>query len=190
MKRSVWAPRHAQPWQKPGKWDQVPTLLLLLLLLPSALSAQGRHEFTLDFRPFAGLAAYAWQLSPGTYFGLGLGGGIDELDFTLVPFEGGVSNDEFHQFEEIAHASAFVRRKAGTHWDFDVGARAGIGEVRSCMVSDCLPGWFFGGYANVFWGSSRWKVGPRIIVAQVHDDDNGDTVVHLEILTGRVRIGR
>ena len=58
------------------------------------------------------------------------------------------------------------------------------------MVSDCLPGWFFGGYANVFWGGSRWKVGPRIIVAQVHDDDNSDTVVHLEILTGRVRIGR
>ena len=188
MKRSVWASRHARPWQKPGKWDQFPTLLLLQLLLPSALSAQSRHEFTLDFRPFAGMAAYAWQLSPGTYFGLGLGGGIDELDVTLTPNTDG---QDFHKFEDLAHANAFVRRKAGTHWDFDLGARVGIGDVRECMVSDCFPGWFLGGYANVFWGGSRWKVGPRIIIARVFDNDgNNDTVVHLEILTGRVRIGR
>ena len=91
----------------------------------------------------------------------------------------------------VALASAFLRRKAGTHWDFDVGARTGIGEVRSCAVSDCWPGWFLGGYANVFWGGSHWKVGPRMIVARVFDNGGvSDTVVHLEILTGRVRIGR
>src|SRR5262245_29505808 len=152
-------------------------LPLLLLLLPAALSAQSKNEFTLDFRPFAGMAAYAWQLSPGTLFGLGAGGGIDELDFTIVPFEGGASGGKFHQFEEILHASAFVRRKAGVHWDFDLGARVGIGVVRECVVSDCWPGWFLGGYANAFWGGSHWKVGPRIIVARVFDNGGvSDTV--------------
>jgi hypothetical protein len=55
-----------------------------MLLLPIAVAAQAAREFTLDFRPFAGMAAFAWRTAPGTYLGIGLGGGIDELDRTLA----------------------------------------------------------------------------------------------------------
>ena len=159
--------------------------LITLLFLPATASAQ--REFTLDFRPFAGMAAFAGRTAPGTYLGIGLGGGIDELDRTLTPDP---EDQDFHKFEQLAHASVFLRRKAGTHWDFDVGARVGIGDVRECLASDCWPGWSAGAYANAFWGGSRWKVGPRLVWARVSDDNQNDNVLYLEILTGRVRIGR
>ena len=65
-----------------------------------------------------------------------------------------------------------------------------MGDVRACLVSDCWPGWFAGAYVGAFWGGSRWKVGPRLLWARVSDDSNNDSVLYLEVLTGRVRIGR
>ena len=167
--------------------DTRKVIALAALLLPAAAAAQGAREFTFDFRPFAGMVAYAWRTAPGTYIGIGLGGGIDELDKTLSPDS---ESEAFHKFEQLAHASMFVRRKAGTHWDLDLGARLGIGDVRECLASDCWPGWFAGAYASAFFGGSRWKVGPRLVWARVNDSDQSDNVLYLEILTGRVRIGR
>src|SRR5688572_20480172 len=105
-------------------------LALAALLLPAGVTAQRAREFTLDFRPFAGMVALAWRAVPNTYLGIGLGGGIDELDRTLTPDP---EDEDFHKFQEFAHASAFVRRKVGTHWDFDLGARVGIADVRECF---------------------------------------------------------
>ena len=160
-------------------------LLLAALALCAPAGTQAQREFALDFRPFSGSLSLAWQTSPNLYAGLGLGGGIDFSPFhrTLTPDP---DDEDFHDLEQFAHAIAFLRLKPTQNWDLDVGARGGFGTVRECFASDCWPGGYVGAYASVFWGSRRWKFGPRIMVARLEDDGNTDTVVHLEILTGRI----
>ncbi len=164
-------------------------LLMGLLLAPAQMPAQGT-ELTLDFRPFSGVLSVAWKTGDAWYAGAGLGAGVDELNRTLAPNP----NDEgFHSFEQWLHASAFARYKPTRRIDVDVGLRIGFGAVRSCSASDCWPDSYKGAYIGAFWGGKRWKVGPRLLVANVNETDTeadkSDNVVYLEILTGRFSVG-
>ena len=159
-------------------------ILLIALFLAAPKAAQAQREFALDFRPFGGVLSLAWRTAPTLYAGIGLGGGIDMLDKTFVP---DTEKEEFHALDQLLHASVFLRVKPA-RWDLDVGVRAGFAEVRNCFASDCWPGTYVGAYANAFWGGRRFKAGPRLLIARVMDNDDSDSVVYLEILTGRLRI--
>jgi hypothetical protein len=158
--------------------------VLLLLTLPVVCHAQGT-ELALDFRPFSGVLSIAWPTGSSFSAGLALGGGIDELDRTLHP---DTDSQTFTTLLQLAHVGAFVRKSVSSHIDADLGLRAGIGSVRECGSSDCWPGLYTGMYANLFWGSERVKVGPRLLWAVVRESGHSDSVLYLEILTGRISV--
>jgi hypothetical protein len=155
--------------------------LLLLTLVALPCSAQVR-TFSVDARPVGGMISLGWRASPGTYIGLGLGAGSDELGYTLRPTD----EAEYHDFEQYLHLDLFLRRKPTPRWDIDVGLRGGVGEVRECRASDCLPGAFAGAYVGVFFGSARWKLGTSLIGARVvMSSSDRDNVVHWQVITLR-----
>jgi hypothetical protein len=156
-------------------------LVFLLLTIPVPCRAQGT-ELALDFRPFSGVLSIAWPTGSLVSAGLAIGGGIDELDRTLQP---DTDAEEFSPLLQLVHAGVFAR-KSSRRVDIDLGLRAGVGSVRECFSSDCWPGLYTGVYANVFWGSERVKVGPRLLWAVVRESGHSDAVLHLEILTGRI----
>ena len=155
--------------------------LLLLTLVALPCSAQVR-TFSIDAHPIGGMISLGWRAATTTYIGLGIGGGTDEFGYTLRPRD----KEAYRDFGQYLHLDLFVRHKPRTRLDFDVGLRGGIGEVRECRSSDCLPGAFAGVYAGVFAGSARWKLGTRLIAARVvQSSDQRDNVVHWEVLTLR-----
>jgi hypothetical protein len=161
--------------------------LCALLLSTAGVSAQTPdRELALDFRPFAGALSIAWRTSDAWSIGLALGGGIDELDRTLVP---DTDDPDYHAFEQYLHAAVFARHKPSQRIDLDVGLRGGFADVRTCGASDCWPGLYAGAYAGAFWGGRRWKLGPRLLVGRVYEHPYSDTVVYMEILTGRFSFG-
>jgi hypothetical protein len=122
-----------------------------------------------------------WRAAPATYVGLGIGIGPNTLSHTARP------TDEryYHDFEQLLHLDLFARKKPSRRVDIDVGARAGIGEVRACSASDCLPGGYLGAFAAVFVGSVRWKLGTRLIGARVWEARYRDDVIHWEVVSLR-----
>jgi hypothetical protein len=155
--------------------------LLLLALVALPCSAQVR-TFSIDARPIGATITLGWRAAAQTYIGLGLGGGTDELGITLRPRD----KEFYRDFGDYLHLDLFVRHKPRSRFDFDFGLRGGIGEVRDCRSSDCLPGVFAGAYAGVFAGSARWKLGTRLIAARVvQSSDERDNVVHWEVITLR-----
>ena len=164
-------------------------LVTLLFLVPVMANAQtAAREFTVDLRPFSATLSLAWRAAPATYLGIGLGGGIDEFDRTLSPDP---ESRDFTTLEQLLHVNAFVRQKPSAKLDLDLGARAGIGGVRRCYVSDCWPGLYFGICASAMWGGRHFKLGPSLFWVRVREIDGGNTdgVLHLEILTGRWSVG-
>jgi hypothetical protein len=155
-------------------------LLLLLALAATPCLAQVR-TFSIDGRPLGGMISLGWRANPGTYIGLGLGGGSDELGVTVRPR----NSEDYRDFGQYLHLDLFVRHKPSARLDLDVGLRGGIGEIRECRASDCLPGVFAGAYAGVFFGSAHWKLGTRIIGARVTEPAFGDNVIHWEVITLR-----
>src|SRR5687767_14213162 len=153
----------------------------------SASAQTSARELHLDFRPFARQLGLAWRVAQQWSAGIAVGGGIDELDRTLQP---DTDSDEYHPLEQLANLNSFVRYKPSSRVDVDGGLRLGIGDVRNCFASDCWPGWLAGAYVGVSWGGKRWKVGPRLLFATVHETgDRKDDVVYVEILTGRFSVG-
>ena len=160
--------------------------MALLLASAGARAQAPDREVALDFRPFAGALSIAWRTSDAWSIGLALGGGIDELDRTLVP---DTDDPAFHGFEQYLHASVFARHKPSPRVDLDLGLRGGFADVRECGSSDCWPGLYAGAYVGAFWGGRHWKLGPRLMVGRVYEHPFDDTVVYLEILTGRFTLG-
>jgi hypothetical protein len=157
------------------------TALLLISLIALPCSAQVR-TFSIDARPVGGMLSLGWRAQPGTYIGLGIGGGTDELGKTLRPR----NEQAYHDFEQFLHLDLFLRLKQRASLDIDIGLRGGLGGVRECTASDCLPGAFAGVYAGVFVGSARWKVGTRVIAARVVESSSlRDNVVHWDLITLR-----
>ena len=127
-----------------------------------------------------GMISLGWRAVPGTYIGLGLGAGTDELGQTLRPRD----KQLYHDFEQYLHLDLFLRHKPRPRFDFDLGLRGGFGEVRNCDGCD-LPAAFAGVYGSVFVGSARWKLGTGLIAARVVDGSSRDNVVHWEVITLR-----
>lgn len=159
--------------------------LVALILVTVPASAQRSSEFTLDLRPFGGSVGVAVRIAPGVYLGASAGGGIDALDRTLAPDP---ADQAYHGFEQLAHVSAFLRQKPTARIDVDLGIRLGIGGVRSCDVSDCWPGAFAGLHAGVFWGTDRFKIGPRILGGLARQRGQSDPVLYAELITVRIRL--
>lgn len=162
-------------------------LVLLLLAAPVALSAQTTQELDIDFRPFAGTLSYVWNANQaGTRaWGIAAGGGIDELDRTLVP---STASYRFEPFYQLIHVGALHRWRSGTRWDVDLGLRLGLGDVRNCDASDCWPGAFIGLYVAPMWGGRTFKIGPRLLTAVSRYNDHRDAVVYVEVLNGRLAL--
>lgn len=169
-------------------------LALLLLLVPGegvaqergqTLPAERRSLVSLDIGLFSGAATYARQIGAGHYLGVGVGGGLERLDVTLVPDTG---DDLYHTFDQYLHLSAFYRRRPSRRWEIESGLRAGISTLRSCYVSDCWPGTFVGAYSGVFWGGERFKLGHRILAVINRESGSGarDFVLHTELLGVRI----
>jgi hypothetical protein len=156
------------------------TALLLLALVALPCSGQVR-TFSVDARPVGGMISLGWRAEPGTYIGLGLGGGSDELGHTFRPRD----EQTYRDFGQYLHLDLFVRHKPRSRYDLEAGLRGGIGEVRECRASDCLPGVFAGAYVGIFAGSARWKLGTRFIAARVVQPSYRDNVLHWELITLR-----
>ena len=155
-------------------------LLCVLGLVALPCSAQVR-TFAIDVRPIGGLISLGWRAAPQKYIGIGLGAGTDEFGYTLRPRD----DQDFHDLEQLLYLDLFFRYKPQARFDIDVGLRGGVGEVRACSASDCLPGVFAGGYVGVFAGSARWKLGTRIVAARVIEASYRDNVVHWELISLR-----
>src|SRR6185503_2482872 len=147
--------------------------LLLLTLVSLPCSAQAR-TFAVDARPVGAMISLGWRAQERTYIGVGLGAGTDEFGHTLRPRD----DQDYHDLEQLLNLDLFVRYKPRSRFDLDVGLRGGIGEVRNCSASDCLPGVFAGAYVGAFVGSARWKLGTRLVVARVVEASYRDNVVH------------
>jgi hypothetical protein len=154
--------------------------LLIVALVAQPCAAQAR-TFSVDARPVGGVISLGWRAAPMTYIGLGVGIGTDELGYTLRPRD----DDAYHDFEQYLHLDLFVRRKPRSSVDLEAGLRAGVGEVRECRASDCLPGLFGGAYVGVFVGSARWKLGTKLVAAHVAEASYRDDVVHWEVISLR-----
>jgi len=167
-----------------GSWFlMVPAILLSLT--SGSLRAQRLNEVTLDVRPFGASIGFARRAIPGVYFGIAAGGGIDWLDRTFAPDP---TDQAYHAFEQVGHISAFLRQKPTESIDLDLGIRIGMGGVRECVPDDCRPGAFVGLTAGAFWGSTRVKIGPRVLWALAREAGQSNPVVYAELLTLRIRL--
>jgi hypothetical protein len=146
-------------------------------------AAQGRSEWALDLRPFGATLGLGVAIREGLLIGVAAGGGIDFLDRTLAPDP---AEERYHAFEQLVHLNVFMRQKPARTVDLDLGLRVGVGGVRECLASDCWPGAFAGLYASAFWGTSRVKVGPRVLWALARDDGTSDPVLYTELLSLRL----
>jgi hypothetical protein len=146
-----------------------PLLLLLVLLLPATVHAQ-RRQVSLEANPVHGTLGYGWARSPSTFIGVEVGFGFPQLDRTLAP-EGDDS------FMDMLHLGVFVRTNPTQRLTFDARAQAGLAELRGC--SGCFPGVFLGTSGAVFWGGRRVKVGPRIKVGMINEQQGNPVIVSL-----------
>lgn len=153
---------------------------LILFLTAASAGAQVRN-FTIDAHPIGAELAMGWRAAPATYIGLGLGIFPNTLSNTVRPSD----RQDFHDFEQLLFLDLFGRRKPSARVDVDVGVRTGIGGVRACQASDCLPGGYIGAFAAVFIGSARWKLGTRFIGARVWEARYRDDILHWEIISLR-----
>lgn len=151
------------------------------LLLCSPLSAQ-RNEVDLEARPFSG--SLTWLFGN---WGVGAGGGIEELNRTLSP---DTEKPEYSKLESLIYAQALHRWRASDRLELDLGVRAGVGDVRECTASDCWPGTYVGVYIAPMWGSRRFKIGPRFLSGVSRYGEHRDAFVYVEILTARIVLTR
>ncbi len=159
-------------------------LLVVLAAATSPVAAQTANEFGMEVRPFGAAVSLAHRLFPGVFLGLAAGGGVDVLDRTLAP---NTRQESYHSFQQLAHVSAFLRQKPNDRLDVDLGIRAGVGGVRACGNSDCWPGGFVGLYGAAFWGTPRFKIGPRLLWAMARNGGWNDPVLYAELITVRFR---
>jgi hypothetical protein len=171
-------------WRTACRLVSIVVAALVTVTFATPASAQRASVFEMEIRPFGGAFSFAQRVGQGIYLGVAVGGGIDWLDRTLAPDP---AEEAYHAFEQLAHVSAFMRQKPSSRIDFDLGIRVGIGGVRECTASDCWPGAFAGLYGAAFWGTDRFKVGPRVLWALARDGDQSDPVLYAELIT--VRIG-
>lgn len=155
------------------------------LAATSPVQAQRSNEVTIDARPFGASIGFAQRVTNGVYLGLAAGGGVDALDRTFAPDP---AEQAYRAFEQVAHLTAFLRQKPSEHFDVDLGLRLGIGGVRECTASDCWPGAFVGLTAGAFWGSDRFKIGPRALWALARESGESNPVFYAELLTLRIRL--
>lgn len=154
--------------------------LVFLALFALDAEAQTRN-LAIDVHPVGGAVSMAWRTAPNTYAGIGLGIGTNNLSETLRPRD----RQTFHDFEQLAFVDVLLRRKLKRHIDLDGGLRTGIGEVRACSASDCLPGGYAGVFVAGFVGSARWKIGTRLLAARVWEARYRDDVLHWDVISLR-----
>jgi hypothetical protein len=155
---------------------------LAWVCLVQPLTAQTSPEWSLDVRPFGAILSLAAGVRDGVLIGAAIGGGIDVLDRTLAPDP---AEAVYHSFEQLVHLNVFLRQKPTQSLDLDLGLRVGVGGVRECLATDCWPGAFAGLYGSVFWGTSRIKLGPRVLWALARERGTSDPVLYAELLSIR-----
>jgi len=163
-------------------------LAAAVLLAPSLVHAQERHQFTLEASVFRGTLGYARAVSPAVHVGGEVGFGFPQIDYTLSPAGGGDPS-----FEEYLHVALFVRQRLHTRVSYDVGVRAAMADLWSCTVSDCLPAPFLGGYVQPMFGGRRFSIGPRIVAgwtAEAEDRGNSTFTIAVAPLNVRLTLGR
>ncbi len=149
----------------------LPQLLFgALLLLPSPVSSQSRHELTLDASAFRGTIGYAGAVAPAVLLGGELGFGFPQTDWTLSPAAGDRGEPELREY---LHGALFVRQRLDRLIAYDAGVRAAVVDLWPCRASDCWPGGFLGAYVQPMLGGRRVAVGPRLLAGWVWESANG-----------------
>jgi hypothetical protein len=149
------------------------------------VQAQAARELTLDVRPWSADVGIAWRIGGAHLAGFTAGGGADDLNRTFVP-DVRPTDPAYVTLEQIVRLGPFYRYDQGGRVSVDVGLRAALGGVRGVSGS---PGVVTGVHAAVFYGGRRIRVGPRVFVGAARDGSSTETVVHVDWLTARLRLG-
>jgi len=134
-------------------------LLLVSLASWRPLAAQvpaPRSQLALDVSLLAAGLSYAHQTSAGNLVGVGAGVGA-EFNIRLVVGEQGGKKST-----EIAHVEMFTRRQPSERWQYDVGVKLAVDLHSAEVTSEAESGGFLGAYVSPMWGSSHFRIGPRL----------------------------
>ena len=183
----------------------MPILLALAAALALAAPARAQHRqpdtvLSVEVDYLGGSVNYARARGPGTYWGgeAGVGGGFVSrmlLSGRHFSHEDGPSYETRDGYEdkelvEILHLAAFRRGVASGHVSWDVGARASAFFHYDTSDDDPAFPLFVGGYANLMVGSSRVKVGPRLLVGMFSEGRaTRELGIYLVPLAGRISFG-
>lgn len=157
---------------------------LLLVAAPVAAQTGASREMTLDLRPWSAELALAWGGSDGNLFGFSVGlGANSDLNWTARPDVG--DREDLHELEQILMVGPLFRHRAGRGIDLDIGLRFALASVRS---GGDLPGLLTGVHAGVFFGGRHVRVGSRVVAGRLWDGAHRDDILHVDLLTGRLRL--
>ena len=133
--------------------------LIMSAGLRRSLAAQApapRNQLTLDVSALAAGLSYAHLTSAGNLVGVGAGAGA-EFNIRLVLGEQGGKKST-----EIAHVEMFTRRQPSQRWQYDVGVKLAVDLHSAQVTSEAESGGFLGAYVAPMWGSSHFRIGPRL----------------------------
>lgn len=157
---------------------------LVLVAAPVAAQTGASREITLDLRPWSAELALAWGGSDGNLFGLSVGlGGTSDLNWTARPDVG--DREDLHELEQILMGGAAVpascrpRSRSRCRPPVRPGQRAlRGGSTRRIGGRPC----------GVFFGGTHVRVGSRVVAGRLWDGPHRDDILHLDLLTGRLRL--
>jgi hypothetical protein len=157
-------------------------------LLPAAASAQrspSARELTLDVRPWSAELGGAVRVAGPYLLGFSFGvGGEELLSRTLTPDVR--AERDLMPLQQVIRLGPFVRYRAAPYIDVDVGARLALATI---YTHGDTPQLLAAVHAGVFVGGRYLRAGPRLVVGRIDAGLDRHTVVHLDYITLRGRLG-
>jgi hypothetical protein len=157
-------------------------------LLPapaSAQTSQSARELTLDVRPWSAELGGAVRVTGPYLIGFSIGlGGKEMLNRTLTPDVR--AERDLMPLEQVIRLGPFVRYRAAPYVDIDAGARLALATIYAYGET---PQVLAAVHAGVFVGARYLRVGPRLVVGRINAGFDRHTVMHLDYITLRGRLG-
>ena len=165
---------------------------------PTASGGAGKNEITVDVNFIGATVGYARRTGPKRLIGGALGIGGDALNFMLISGshfseDWGLSYEDKDGYQdkfllEILHLDFFMRHEPGRRWEIDTGIRVSAFFHWDESDDDPGGGLFYGVYSSFLFGSSRFKIGPRVLVGVFSEGDPEFGIAVMPV-AGRIRFG-
>jgi hypothetical protein len=161
-------------------------LALAPLVAPvTPAAAQSAWELTLDVRPWSAELGVARSVSRASLAGFSVGlGAKEELNRTLAPEID--ASPHLIPLEQVVRLGPFIRYRAAPRVDIDAGARLALASI---YLHGDTPNLLVGAHAGVFVGGRHVRAGPRLVIGRIDAGLERHTVVHLDYVTVRGRVG-